>query len=211
MLAGHKDNENEAYCHREGESHSSAYLDDAVLKYVNGSSLKILEVGCGNGSFAAKLEKQGHQIHGIDVSESGIRIAKKRGLTANFTQSSAYESFSVLGNAKFDAIIAIEVIEHLFDPRTFFQNAFDNLVPSGKLILTTPYHGYWKNLAISLVNGWDKHFSVDWHGGHIKFFSFNTLRRELSKVGFEAIQFEGAGRFSYLWKSMICVANKPTR
>ncbi len=210
-MAVNKDNQNESYCHHESEPHTASYLNASVLKHVGARSQKILEVGCGNGSFAELLLKYGHQVHGIDVSESGITIAKKRGLPAKFTQFSVYENFSHLGEGEFDAVIGMEVIEHLFDPKTFLQNAFDSLVPSGRLVLTTPYHGYWKNLAISLTNGWDKHFSVDWHGGHIKFFSFNTLRRELTNAGFCSIQFEGAGRFPYLWKSMICVAHKPAK
>jgi 2-polyprenyl-6-hydroxyphenyl methylase/3-demethylubiquinone-9 3-methyltransferase len=76
-----------------------------------------------------------------------------------------------------------------------------HLKPGGVIILTTPYHGYLKNLALSLLNAWDKHFTVDWEGGHIKFFSPKTLSAMLKEAGFGEIEFRGAGRLPYLWKT----------
>ncbi|MBI4726237.1 hypothetical protein HY768_03260 [candidate division TA06 bacterium] len=76
-------------------------------------------------------------------------------------------------------------------------------------MLTTPYHGYWKNLAIALFNQWDFHHTVNWQGGHIKFFSPRTLRSLLEEAGFKNIEFKYAGRFPLLWKSMIAIARKP--
>jgi len=76
-------------------------------------------------------------------------------------------------------------------------------------VRVTPYHGYLKNLVISLVGGWDRHFQVERDGGHIKFFSKRTLRRMAEAVGFRNLRFQGAGRLPWLWKSMILVAQKP--
>lgn len=64
------------------------------------------------------------------------------------------------------------------------------------------------NLAISLVGGWDRHLTVDWEGGHIKFFSERTLVRMLEGCGFANATFSNAGRLPWLWKSMICRAEK---
>jgi hypothetical protein len=49
---------------------------------------------------------------------------------------------------------------------------------------------------------------VLWHGGHIKFWSRNTLSLLLQESGFEVVAFSGVGRFPYLWKSMVLVARK---
>jgi len=59
------------------------------------------------------------------------------------------------------------VIEHLFLPRALLRFAAKVLKPSGSLILSTPYHGYLKNLALALTGKLDKHFTVLWDGGHI--------------------------------------------
>jgi hypothetical protein len=79
----------------------------------------------------------------------------------------------------------------------------------GKFICSTPYHGYFKNLAVSLADGWDKHTNPLFDGGHIKFFSKKTLSRLMAETGFQGLQFKGSGRFPYLWKAMVMVGIKP--
>ena len=85
----------------------------------------------------------------------------------------------------------------------------DRLGGPGQLICSTPYHGYLKNLALSLVNKWDDHHNPLWDGGHIKFFSRDSLTRLLREAGLVNISFRGAGRLPYLWKSMVLAADRP--
>jgi 2-polyprenyl-3-methyl-5-hydroxy-6-metoxy-1,4-benzoquinol methylase len=107
-----------------------------------------------------------------------------------------------------ECVISLEVVEHLFYPKKLFEQSHKMLINGGALILSTPYHGYLKNLALSLTNGWDRHFSVDWDGGHIKFFSRKTLAKMAFNAGFVNVRFFPVGRFPGLWKSMIMVAEK---
>ena len=72
----------------------------------------------------------------------------------------------------------------------------------------TPYHGYLKNLAISLLNKWDAHHTTLWDGGHIRFFSVKTLTELVTENGFEVIRFYFFGRCPFLWKNMICLARR---
>lgn len=71
------------------------------------------------------------------------------------------------------------------------------------MIISTPYHGYLKNLVLSLLGQMDYHFHVLWDGGHIKFWSKKTLTKLLEEQGVEDIEFRGCGRFPFLWKSMV--------
>lgn len=107
---------------------------------------------------------------------------------------------------KFDIIICTEVIEHLYDPRILIRFCKRYLKNKGRLIITTPYHGYAKNILISLLGHWDAHFTALWDGGHIKFWSKNTLTKLLNEFNFSLEYFSGCGRVPYLWKSMILVA-----
>jgi 2-polyprenyl-3-methyl-5-hydroxy-6-metoxy-1,4-benzoquinol methylase len=109
---------------------------------------------------------------------------------------------------RLDAVVSTEVIEHLFSPHLLPIYAFKVLNSKGYIILTTPYHGYLKNLLLSLFGKWDKHHTPLWHGGHIKFWSRATLTQLLSENGFKVIGFSGVGRVPYLWKSMVIVAQK---
>ena len=96
------------------------------------------------------------------------------------------------------------MIEHLLYPKELVKAAKKCLKRGGVLILTTPYHGYWKNLVLALTGKMDNHFHVLWDGGHIKFFSVTTLTELLTTERFSDIRFKFAGRYPYLWKSMLC-------
>lgn len=104
---------------------------------------------------------------------------------------------------QFDAVVSVEVIEHLLLPRMLMQNAMRALRPGGLLILSTPYHGYWKNLALAITNGFDAHWHPLRDYGHVKFFSKQTLVQLVQEYQLEEIQFETAGRISLLANSMI--------
>ena len=78
------------------------------------------------------------------------------------------------------------------------------LKPNVRLIITTPYHGYLKNIALAVTGKMDKHFTVLWDGGHIKFFSVNSLTSLLESEDYTNINFKFAGRYPYLWKTMLC-------
>ena len=108
-----------------------------------------------------------------------------------------------------DVVLSTEVIEHVYDPRGFLRNCYELLQPGGIIVLTTPYHGYLKNLLLALTGKMDRHFTVLWDHGHIKFWSRKTLTQALQETGFTNIEFAGSGRIPYVWNSMVLKAVKP--
>lgn len=173
-----------------------------------GQKIRILDLGCGNGSLSNLLAKKGYEVVGIEESEQGFTIASKNFPNCHFIQASIYDlPYATLQNS-FDVVIAVEVIEHLFYPRELARAAKNCLKPNGRLILTTPYHGYFKNLALAVSGKMDHHFHALWDGGHIKFFSVKTLSTLLGTESYTDINFKFAGRFPYLWKSMLCSCQK---
>jgi 2-polyprenyl-6-hydroxyphenyl methylase/3-demethylubiquinone-9 3-methyltransferase len=189
------------------------YILPAVIGQVrelyNRKTAKILDIGCGNGYVAAKLAGLGHSVMAIDASPDGVDIARSTFPGVQFEVGSVYdESLHDLVGTLVDCVVSLEVVEHLFYPKRLFEQSHKVLRPGGVLIVSTPYHGYLKNLAISLVNGWDRHFMVEWDGGHIKFFSKRTLARMACNAGFRNPRFQGVGRFPGMWKSMIMVVEK---
>jgi len=189
--------------------HHYSYLMPMLAKILPppDKSIKILDLGCGNRSFTQYLSQQGFEAVGIDPSESGIALAQKNFPEAKFIQGDIYNlPFDRLDH-EFHYIISIDVIEHLYLPRIMPQVAKRCLKPNGKLIITTPYHGYLKNIVLSAAGKFDHHFNPLWDGGHIKFFSVKSLTNLLNSEGFENFQFHFAGRLPLLWKNMICIAS----
>ncbi len=133
----------------------------------------------GNGSFSNVLTKLGYAVVGVEESAAGIALAQKNYPDCHFIQDSIYEMSSPELQHSFDAVISVEAIEHLFNPKAIVTAAKYCLKPGGKFILTTPYHSYLKNLALAISGKLDNHFTALWDGGHIKFFSVPTLTKLL--------------------------------
>jgi len=180
-----------------------AYTLPAIRELLPQGRLRILDAGCGNGYVASQLAADGHDVIAIDQAEDGISLAKECYPDVDFEVRSVYDDVSDIAS-NMDVVISSEVIEHLYSPQRFLQNMRRHIKPGGYLILTTPYHGYLKNLALSVFNAWDKHHTVAREGGHIKFFSQPTLSLMLKESGYGDVQFNNAGRVRWLWKSMIC-------
>lgn len=167
----------------------------------------ILDLGCGNGYLANYLLSEGYNVYGTDASAEGIAIAKNTNPDRFFIQDlSTGKLPDELQRLQFDTIISTEVIEHLYNPTAFIEFCKTCLAAGGEIIISTPYHGYLKNLLLSLFNKWDTHANPMWLGGHIKLWSANTLSRLLTDAGFEVVTFKGCGRIPYLWKSMLIKA-----
>jgi len=172
---------------------------------------RILDVGCGNGYLGGALLREGFDVTGIDVSINGIRIARDAHPTGRWECLEIGDDLLARLDAEpFDAVISTEVVEHLYAPRAWAHACLRALRPGRPLLCSTPYHGYLKNLVISLRGDWDRHASPMWDGGHIKLWSVHTLRRLLTTAGFEGIEWEGVGRVPYLWRSMLMHAHRPS-
>ncbi len=167
----------------------------------------ILDLGCGNGALSGQIAEWGYEIVGLDSSRSGIDIAKKSFPQLTFIHHDINFSLPDDLCGKFDVVVSLEVIEHLFFPRALFQRAREALNENGgHFILSTPYHGYLKNLLLAVLNKFDDHWHPTVDFGHIKFFSQRTLASLYQEMGFELLRMHRVGRLiPYLAKSMVIV------
>jgi len=186
-------------------------LSERVVSLVSRLSniRRICDLGCGNGFTVGQLAKRGYDVTGVDASRSGLTLAQNAYPQAKFVNSLIDAQLpEQLGLASFDLVLSCDVIEHLYCPSDLVKCALKLLKPAGQVLLVTPYHGYWKNLALALTGKMDSHFEVFHAGGHIKFFSTRTLALLLKQEGFGNLEFSFYGRFPLLWMNMICLATK---
>lgn len=192
---------------------SHGYLFPVVSRFLKDvtSGAIVVDAGCGNGSFLSLFRNRNWRLAGFDASPTGIEIARSTYPEIAFYladgQTISSDLLKFAGQT--DVVISTEVVEHLYNPRGFLKNCFDLLKPGGTLVITTPYHGYLKNLVLAITGKMDRHFTVLWDHGHIKFWSRQTLEQALRETGFTNLEFVGAGRIPYLWKSMVMKATKP--
>jgi 2-polyprenyl-3-methyl-5-hydroxy-6-metoxy-1,4-benzoquinol methylase len=191
---------------------SDSYVVPQLRRMLGAPRGPILDIGCGNGAIAQVLLREGFDVYGVDASKSGIEIAETGAPGRFFLHDMMDEGIpAALANKRFVAAISTEVIAHLYAPRRLVEFARRMLVEGGDLIISAPYHGYLKNLALALSGKMDTHFTALWDGGIIKFFSRDTLEKLLHEQGFTVTEFAGAGRVPFLWKSMLVKAKLERR
>lgn len=194
------------------KGHHHAYLLPAVEEILASLQLspdqrRIFDLGCGNGSATAHLARLGFSVVGIDPSSDGIRRGREEHPGLEIYVGSAYDDLE--GKyGRFPIVISLEVVEHLYSPRKYAATIYDLVEAGGVAIISTPYHGYLKNLALAIVGKWDAHLSPLWDHGHIKFWSVDSLSRLLWEAGFKDLSFKKVGRIPPLAKSMIAIAWK---
>ena len=196
-------------------SHSHAYLLPTVRAELarvreksSNSELQLSELGCGNGSLAAVLTDDGWNVAGVDPSVEGIKIANSNYPLLRLEIGSASEDLAARFG-RFPAVISLEVFEHVYATRDYAATSYYLLKPGGTAIISTPYHGYLKNLALAASGKMDEHFTALWDHGHIKFWSIQTLTFLLQEAGFQNIRFVRVGRVPALAKSMIAAVQRP--
>jgi SAM-dependent methyltransferase len=95
----------------------------------------LLDVGCGDGSFLARMRSRGWDVAGVDFDANAIATAKrKHGLDLHHGDLTDVD----FPADRFDAIALNHVIEHVPDPLSLLVECRRILKPGGRLILVTP-------------------------------------------------------------------------
>ena len=188
------------------------YLIKSVKKLleevkINKNQLELLDIGCGNGKITKEISSQFKKTIGIDLSKEGIKQANEYS-NKNLSFKNVDMEDLIEIEKKFDFITSFEVIEHQYLPDLFLKNISKLLKINGYFLVSTPFHGYIKNLLISLLNKHDSHYNPMWRHGHIKFFSMKTFKKTLNNCGFKIIKHKFSGRFYPISSSMIFLCKK---
>jgi ubiquinone biosynthesis O-methyltransferase len=101
-------------------------------------SLRVLDVGCGNGSeLALPLARLGFEVTGIDIHAPSIEHARQLGLDVT-NLSYVCGRVEELTSPPYDVVILSEVLEHLREPRFLLSAALEHLNENGLIIVTVP-------------------------------------------------------------------------
>lgn len=140
---------------------------------------RLLDVGCGNGDFIARMAVKGWQVVGIDFDEAAVRNARRYpGVDARVGDLLSQR----FDTASFDAILLSNVIEHLPNPAEVFAECFRLLRPDGRLVMITP-----NTEALG-----HQRFGRFWRGleapRHLVIFNCPVLRQFAKRAGFSRIR-----------------------
>lgn len=161
--------------------------DEHGFKPLDGKTA--LDVGCGAGLLAEPLARLGAKVTAVDAAPELIAVARDHAIGQGLAVDYRATGVEVL-KGKFDLVTAMEVVEHVADPRDFIDALAARLAPGGLMILSTPNKTAWsKLLTITVAEG----FGQIPKGTHDfdKFIDPDSMRGLLAHAGLECIDFEG--------------------
>jgi 2-polyprenyl-3-methyl-5-hydroxy-6-metoxy-1,4-benzoquinol methylase len=115
-------------------------LHQSIIKRVPKSAELILDVGCGNGWVAKYFLIKRKKVVSMDISMKNPIKVLKENHDENHVAVVADAYHLPFKKNSFDAIIASEILEHVYDPKFFLIKLIEALKPGGILIITTPYN-----------------------------------------------------------------------
>ncbi|MEP6955007.1 MAG: class I SAM-dependent methyltransferase [Solirubrobacteraceae bacterium] len=144
---------------------------------------RVLDLGCGDGAFAAVTAGAGAIVTMADVAREALRRARERvpGAEAVALDEGAGLPFA---EDAFDLVWAGEVLEHVADVVGLLADVRRVLRWGGTLVATTPWHP-------RVIAGTDRHF--DPRADHLRFFSARTLRGIVADAGFAEVDVRATG------------------
>jgi SAM-dependent methyltransferase len=169
------------------------------------SGAPVLDLGAGDGSFAAELAARGCSVVAVDVAAEALRRARARvpGVDARLV---AEGEPLPLDEDSVDVVWAGEVLEHVGDVVGLLAEVRRVLRWGGTLLATTPYHGRASLLALALLPGRaiERHF--DPRADHLRFFTARSLEAVVRDAGFAEVEVRRLGGVPGLRRELRVVA-----
>lgn len=177
---------------------SSSVMESPLFSQIQrlvGSHKRVLDIGSSRGDVAISVSRNGNKVIGLDISSRAVELCHQRGIEAYRVN---IETDPFPGIEPFDAVLLLEVIEHLIDPLPVLRRIADILKPSGFILISTPNAAYFK-WRLQLLRGVLPDFGEarstlevtrPYNLLHKTPFTIHALATTLQMSGLRIIQFE---------------------
>ena len=153
--------------HRQRYASEARYLEDL------GETRRLLDVGCANGDFPRFMRALGWDVTGVEIGVSARSIG-------DFPVFRCELPRVPVEAQSFDAITAWAVLEHVHDPRAYFEKVANLLVAGGRFVFLVTNFDSWPSRYL---------FREDLPR-HLYFFTESSVRRYLQEVGLELMRID---------------------
>ncbi len=179
------------------------YFEDQreeMLPFIPAETRRVLEVGCGNAAFAARL-KSSRAVHvtAIENHAPAAEVASKR--VDRVLNGNLEDSVQRLHGEVFDCIVLNDVLEHLIDPWDALGRLRTLLAPEGVVVASIPNVRYLPVFKDYVLRGdWQYQRDGVLDRTHLRFFTTHSMKELFAKSGFEVKRIEGINPTHFAWK-----------
>lgn len=137
---------------------------------------RLLDIGCGTGSFLAYMKEVGYDVQGVEVSTAARQVAQEKQITV------VEELGKIPETDRFDVITLWHVLEHVPDPLQTMKEVFLRCAPGGLLVVAVPDRSSWDS----------SHYGADWAAWdvprHLFHFRGQDVQRLFKTTGFTPLE-----------------------
>lgn len=167
-----------------GAASGYVYLDmvrQDILRMVPADGLVIGTIGCGRAATEQVLVDQGRTVHGVDVAEEAVAVARTRLTSARRVAPDELQPFDL---ASLDGLILADVIEHIPRARQAFVAYAQMVRPGGWILLSVPNMRYLECLFELVVKGdWPEHPLGIFDETHVQVMTHRRVKRWAAQAG----------------------------
>jgi methionine biosynthesis protein MetW len=178
---------------------------DMVVKdkrYGNNERISVLDIGCGEGTMGKLLKEHlGNKVSivGCDISNTALKNAVIYYSNVHEIDIETNGIIERFYKQKFDYVIVLEVLEHLFKPENVLKQVYTILNEDGILIASFPNIAWYKYRIDMLRGNFPKNYLL-YPGEHIQYFTFRSFYKLLRESKFSPIEIDGQFVFPSIFK-----------
>jgi 2-polyprenyl-3-methyl-5-hydroxy-6-metoxy-1,4-benzoquinol methylase len=145
---------------------------------------RVIEIGCGTGATLVELKRQGrcNWVGGVELASEPAQIASER--LDRFWKANIETLDLDIARASLDAILCLDVLEHLIDPWSTLKRLTAFLKPNGTAIISVPNIRNYRVLSSLMLHGrWDYQPTGIMDRTHLRFFTRKTAIELMTGAG----------------------------
>ncbi len=159
-----------------------------LARFLGREQFSLFDIGCGFGLALSHYQSKGIRVSGLDPAPEAVAYAKSNGIDAHVA---GIEDFSCAGDARFDAVTLLNVLEHLRYPEETLCRIKDDLLKDdGVLVLDVPNEFNDFQVIANKEHGLNEWWVCP--PNHLNYFSSTSLKALLEKCGFEVLYTEAS-------------------
>ncbi len=176
-----------------------SYKRPEMLGFIPQGAKKVLDIGCGEGSFATSIKKKfNSEVWGVEMNPLAAEIAKKN--IDRILVGDVLKIMDEIPNSYFDCIIFNDVLEHMVDPYTVLEKIKTKLNNNGVIVCSIPNIRHISALKKLLINGvWRYEDAGLFDKTHLRFFTKKSIVEMFENLDYNIIKIVGINPTKW-WK-----------